>query len=77
MSTHPLAILIPKDPPKPKLKPKGGPHPMLGINLNRKPTGQSVPYYKLMMAIGPIFLLGAWGEGQAGPEEKEKLFLFY
>ena len=53
MSTHPLAILIPKDPPKPKLKPKGGPHPMLGINLNRKPTGQSDPYCKLMTPIPP------------------------
>ena len=77
MSTTPLGILNPKDTPKGKFKPKGGPQPMAGINLNRKPTGQSVPYYKLMMAIGPIFLLGAWGEGQAGPEEKEKLFLFY
>ena len=58
----------PKGPPNPSLL---SPQPLACINLNRKPTGQSAAYYKLMPASGLIFgcvvsfsnLMGALGWG--------------
>ena len=40
------------DHPRPQQEP---PQAMASINLDRTPTGQSVPYSKLILAIGPLF----------------------
>ena len=38
-------------------KPCPPPWPLVCINLNREPTGQSVPYYKLMETRGHFVLI--------------------